>query len=304
MNRKPVDGPWGGGNHFLIGMVEECKKRGWQVTHTMERDVDIIYLHDPRPDELGVGINEAIQYKTYFPGCLIVHRVNECDARKATTGVDNLLKQTSMYTGMTIFVSEWMKQYHLKNGWHCDTNIVFYNGVKKDHFFEREKLSNGKINIVTHHWSSNYLKGFDVYNLLDEWVSSNQDYTFTYIGREQGTFKNTKVIPPLFGKALGEELGKYDVYVSASRFDPGPNHILESLACNIPTYSHVDGGGAVEFSGESHTYKDFDELKNILLSKNFSKNNLVPNDWKKIMSGLCDQLELKVGHEKSKNSLF
>jgi hypothetical protein len=32
----------------------------------------------------------------------------------------------------------------------------------------------------------------------------------------------------MFGKELGDELGKYDVYASASRFDPGPNHIIES----------------------------------------------------------------------------
>ena len=27
LNRKPVEGPWGGGNHFLVGMIEECEKR-------------------------------------------------------------------------------------------------------------------------------------------------------------------------------------------------------------------------------------------------------------------------------------
>ena len=104
LNRKPVAGPWGGGNHFLIGMIEECEKRGHTVTHQLEAGIDVIYLHDPRPDELGISINEAIQYKNHFSSTLVVHRVNECDARKGTDGVDDLLRQTSQYTGFSIIL--------------------------------------------------------------------------------------------------------------------------------------------------------------------------------------------------------
>ena len=41
------------------------------------------------------------------------------------------------------------------------------------------KINNKKVNIVTHHWSDNYLKGFDVYDKLDEFVKENNDFTFT-----------------------------------------------------------------------------------------------------------------------------
>lgn len=304
LNRAPVDGPWGGGNHFLIGFIQEAKRRGHAVTHKLEEGIDLIYLHDPRPDELGISINNAIEYKHHNPGTTIVHRVNECDARKGTTGVDNLLSETSKYTDLTIFVSNWMQKHHVEKGWNCKHQTVFLNGVNKENFFPRKKIDNGKINIVTHHWSNNELKGFDVYNWLDMWIEKNEDYTFTYIGREQGKFSNTKVVQPLFGKDLGEELGKYDVYLSASRFDPGPNHVLESLACEIPTYTHSDGGGSVEFSGKDHTYKNIDELETILLSKNFQKNKMQPRDWKECMSDLFNQLELKIGYEKNKNTLF
>ena len=299
-----MEGPWGGGNHFLKGFVEEANKRGHTITYSIENDIDAIYLHDPRPDELGISINIAINYKSYFPQTLLIHRVNECDARKGTVGVDDMLRETSKYTDFTLFVSNWMKEYHQSRSWKCDATSVFINGINKDHFFPREKMNNGKINIVTHHWSNNDLKGFDIYNELDEWVAKNPEFTFTYIGREQGGFKNTKVVPPLFGKDLGDELGKYDVYVSASRHDPGPNHILESLACEIPTYAHVEGGGAVEFSGDSHTFSSMEDLEKILLSKDYQKNSMLPEDWSDRMSILFDQLELKVGHEKNKNSLF
>lgn len=304
LNRKPVEGPWGGGNHFLKGFIEEANRRGHEIVFGVEMGIDAIYLHDQRPDELGVSINEAIQYKTYFPGTLVIHRVNECDDRKGTVGVDDMLRETSKYTDFTIFVSNWMKEYHVNKGWNCNSTTVFLNGVKKNHFFPREKINNGKTNIVTHHWSNNDLKGFDIYNEIDEWVSSNPDFTFTYIGREQGGFKNTKVIPPLFGKDLGEELGKYDVYISASRHDPGPNHVLESLACEIPTYARVDGGGSVEFAGQDHTFSSMQDLEAILLNKQYKKNTMCPEDWSDRMKLLFDQLELKIEHEKNKNSLF
>jgi glycosyltransferase involved in cell wall biosynthesis len=63
---------------------------------------------------------------------------------------------------------------------------------------------------------------------------------------------------------LGVELGKHDVYVSASRFDPGPNHVLESLACGLPTFVHADGGGCVEFAGSAQAYDDWNELRDFL----------------------------------------
>ena len=179
--------------------------------------------------------------------------------------------ECSKHVDTTIFVSNWMMSYFLKKGWHCKNNHVVYNGINTEHFSPQPKIKNGKINIVTHHWSNNRMKGFDIYEKLDDMLKSNSEYTFTYIGRELGTFSNTRVIKPLFGASLGKELGKYDVYVSASRYDPGPNHILESLACNIPTYVHKEGGGCIEFAGEEHKYEDIDELMEKIKSP--KKNN-------------------------------
>ena len=70
------------------------------------------------------------------------------------------------------------------------------------------------------------------------------------------------------------------MYVSASRYDPGPNHVLESLACRIPTYVISSGGGAVEFAGLNNSYNDFNDLKCILLKKEFKLNDYLPHNWK------------------------
>ena len=125
-----------------------------------------------------------------------------------------------------------------------------------------------------------------MYDKLDEFVGNNKDFTFTYIGRDRGSFKNTNIIAPLHGKNLYNELKKYDIYISGSRFDPGPNHILESLACNLPTYVHEEGGGCVEFAGNTHTFNSFVDLRKVLEGKIFKQNITKAYNWKESIQKL------------------
>jgi len=278
INRTPVRGPWGGGNQFVRAFHEW---HGDNVTLVSSDQLsvapDVILLAGLDNDNQGgVSAEQAIQYKMFMQGrkdIKVVVRVNENDARKGTTGVDDLLLQLSQYTDGTVFVSNWLRDYFLEKGWADKNHTVIYNGVDQEVFKRGDAIPNELNNIVAHHWSDNYMKGFDVYDKLDEWVGKNPGFTFTYIGRERGTFKNTKVVRPLHGKRLGAELGKYDVYVSASRFDPGPNHILEALACGLPTFVHKDGGGCVEFAGADHTYSTFEELVSLLTAGAWDGND-------------------------------
>ncbi len=278
MNRKYVKGPWGGGNLFVKAFVEEMTKFGHEVIHKFEDKIDVIFIQDPRYDELGISFNEALQYKRYFPNTILVQRVNECDARKNTNDIDSMLRECSQHIDHTFFVSNWMKIYHVDRGWKCQNNSVIVNGVD-DFFKPQSKINNGKINIVTHHWSNNLLKGFDIYDRIDNELSHRNDITFTYIGRDRNTFKNTKLISPLYGQDLARELGKYDVYISASRWDPGPNHVIEAIACEIPTYVHEDSGGGRDFAGDDHTFKDWDHLVDLIDKKSFSQNLFKTRSW-------------------------
>ena len=282
INRKPVEGPWGGGNLFVRAFCGFLSGKDHTVVHEFSDDVDAIFMQDPRYSDLGISVNEILAYKRWKPSTRVIHRVNECDARKNTADIDDLLRQCSEHTDTTVFVSEWMRQYHLTRGWKCQDTHVIHNGVDKEHFRPtptEDKINNGKINIVTHHWSSNRMKGFDVYEALDSFVGEHPGFTFSYVGRDLGTFQNALVIPPLHGLQLGRMLSRYDVYVSGSLFDPGPNHVLEALACEIPTYVIKSGGGAVEFAGENHSYETMSELIDILSTKNFAKNQFVPHSW-------------------------
>lgn len=258
-NVAPKNGPWGGGNLMLLAFHEYVKfHKDFQIVTSLDDSPDIIFVMNLMSTDYGCDVVDIIRYVESFPETYIVHRVNECDARKNTSHVDKMISDFGQWADLTVFVSNWMKEYHIEKGWDGSDSCVIYNGVDENHFCKNKKIKNGKINIVTHHWSDNVMKGFDVYNAIDNLVGD--DITFTYIGRERGSFKNTRVISPLYGRDLGKELGKYDLYISGSRFDPGPNHILESLSCEIPTYVHKDGGGAVEFAGVENTYSDVYEL--------------------------------------------
>lgn len=280
LNRAPVNGPWGGGNNFVKAFFEFAPSFGVTVGTKLNILYDGILMIDPRPDELGVGLAEILRYKSFQPKCKIFQRVNECDARKATTDVDAMLNAASAANDHTFFVSNWMLRYHTSKDWKCGSISVVYNGVDKTVFKPRNKLNNGKTNIVTHHWSDNPYKGEDVHRWLDQFVKANPQFTYTYIGRTQIDLPNSKIIEPLWGMALGEELSKYDVYVTGTVQDPGPNHIIEALACGIPSYAHFRGGGACEFVGNEHVYDNVPLLEEFLRSDDKKKNLWTPEDWK------------------------
>ncbi len=294
INRKPVQGPWGGGNLFVSSFCDYMSGKGHQITHQFEKDIDIIFMQDPRYSDLGISINEISDFKNQNPSVKIIHRVNECDARKGTSDIDDLLRACSTITDHTIFVSNWMRDYHQTKGWKSFKSSVIYNGVNTDHFRPVQKIKNGKVNLVTHHWSDNPMKGADVYDALDDWIGENSQYTFTYIGRYSRPLKNTRLISPLVGRDLGDELGRYDVYISGSRFDPGPNHVIESIASGLPTLVHSEGGGALEFAGEDYSFTSFDDMINLIQKIPSNGHPLIPYDWNTCMEKVLKIIEEKI----------
>jgi hypothetical protein len=271
LNRQIVQGPYGGGNLFVKAYYEFAEKTHGvklQIDQTMRINPEVILLaglanEGPR----AISADQAIMWKMYNPGCKIVLRVNENDARKGTHGMDAMLLKVSEHIDGTVFVSKWLQDYFVTRGWACPNQTVIHNGVQRTVFKPGVKFNDGKSHIVAHHWSDNVMKGHATYERIDKFVGENPDkFAFTYIGRHQCDFKHTTVVRPLHGRALGEELGKHDIYISASVFEPGPNHVLEALACELPTYVHINGGGAAEFACVDHAFLGWEQLESILNS--------------------------------------
>ena len=148
-NRKPVEGPWGGGNNFVKSAFNILPSLGYKIIEfTISELPDKIFLQSPFPDsELKFSINEAVYLKQHYPHIEIIMRVNDCDARKNTDNVDKVWIESSKFVDKTVFVSNWMKEYFINKGWKCNKNYVLYNGVYLDHFKARNKIQNGKVNI-------------------------------------------------------------------------------------------------------------------------------------------------------------
>ena len=54
-NRSPISGPWGGGNSFVINMSKYLENLGHQVVYNLVRDIDLIFMIDPRPSPIVTG---------------------------------------------------------------------------------------------------------------------------------------------------------------------------------------------------------------------------------------------------------
>jgi hypothetical protein len=102
------------------------------------------------------------------------------------------------------------------------------------------------LKVVTHHWSSNWNKGFDVYTRFDELLARPEfadRFAFTYIGRvpDRVKFDHVTVEPPLAGRALGQSLGRHHVYLTASLNEPAGMHHIEGALCGLPLLYRVSG---------------------------------------------------------------
>ena len=153
-NREEKFTPYGGGSQFITAMARKFRQNGHQVTFHLEEDVDLIFMIDPRPGGIGYSVNHIIQHKLNHPNVKILHRINECDARKNTNFMDNILIESAKHVDCVIFISQWLKDYFTQKGMNTNDCDVIYNGCDTSHFFPRKEIdSKTKTKIVTHHWS-------------------------------------------------------------------------------------------------------------------------------------------------------
>ena len=115
LGSKIFTGPWGGGNNFIKNLSKYLKNNGYQVFFDLNQDdLDFILLTDPRKESESSCFNhiDIFNYiKKVNSNAIIVHRVNECDERKNTKGVNNQIIYANNFTDYTVFISGWLKNY-------------------------------------------------------------------------------------------------------------------------------------------------------------------------------------------------
>jgi len=264
-NRRPIQGPWGGGSKVLFSLLEECRSRNHTVLFEEQlnstSDIDLLFCVDPRPNQF-VTFQNLLDYKEKY-GTKIIQRVGDLGTH-GKPELFELLKKTTPRADALIFPSDWAKNYLNQN---VEKQYVIKNAPLPEFisYKDHEKSFNGKINLVTHHWSDNVNKGFDLYQKLDDYCLNSDKFTFTYIGRKPQNVSFSHHLPPQDVGGLIDELPNHHIYVTASKLEAGANHVLEAMALNLPVLFHQDGGSINEYCGDyGFSYGDVGELIYIL----------------------------------------
>ena len=177
-----VDGPWGGGNLFVRNLTRILNQNGHEVVYNLEHnDIDGILLTDPRGRQESLSSFNHMDIERYIdlvnPNAIVVQRINECDERKGTKGINNLYLEASEIANKVVFVSEWLRSIYLEKGMDKEKTSVILAGADRK-IFNNENTNyridkSKKIKLVTHHWSDNWNKGFDIYKRIDDSINKN-----------------------------------------------------------------------------------------------------------------------------------
>jgi glycosyltransferase involved in cell wall biosynthesis len=133
VNRAVVDGPYGGGNGAVRALFQHASDQV-EFTHI---DPDVVLCMGIDPEGGHPGLEHLVELKRKGARFKLVLRVNTCDARRGHprgSNEDRRLLDASPHLDGTIFVSEWMRDYFLEQGWKCGKNTVIVNGVDQEAF--------------------------------------------------------------------------------------------------------------------------------------------------------------------------
>ena len=250
---------YGGGNISVYYLIENiCDEYSeYQVTYELEPNTDIYLIIDPFKDGRykKYGLDEIVAYKKANGGKIVI-RVNDCDKTRVVENRDRS-REYKIYQNQTdidlfIFNSCFIKKYYENRFDNFSTRHreeVIVNGCDQAIFENKTKSLKNKIRLVTHHWSNNMHKGYQLY--YDLWkhtqTSKNCDIEFTFVGKNvPDMFAEVPIAGPFVTTDLSDELNKHDIYITDSVYDSCPNHVLEAISCGLPILCSNKDGGARE----------------------------------------------------------
>ena len=273
LGMKLQPGPWGGGNQFGHSLAEYLHHKRVEVSFDLrEPDLDLIVLAEPRSN-LKISAYSDKDIVKYLlrknQRAVVVHRINECDERKGTAGVNQRLMRANAGADHTVFISSWLRDLFLSYGLKTPEYRVILNGANRAIFnaggYERWNGA-GKLRLVTHHWGGGRLKGFDIYECLDRMLSEptfSEKLEFTYIGKLPSGFRFTaaRYVPPQSGDKLATSIRSHHVYLTASQNEPAGMHHIEGSMCGLPLL-YRESGALPEYCdgfGISFTAENFEQ---------------------------------------------
>lgn len=255
INLKPRSGSWGGANQWTSQLVRFLKYNGWRVRFDLNGEADaIVMTHTGLSNATTFGWEEVDRFKKNHPRVRCLHRINDNDIRKETSEMDLLLADSNRVADHTVFVSQWLRDHHAARWFDASRPHSVITPGADPRFFHpignHPPKNGGPLRLVTHHWSDNWKKGFDVYRDVDTLIAERLrgQFELWVVGRWPSDlkWKSARTFAPASGEKLASLLRQCHGYVSASRFEPGAMHVAEGLQCGLPLLYHRDSGGTVE----------------------------------------------------------
>lgn len=255
-NMRPRRGPFGGGNQWASQLSMYLRRCGYRVVHRLDESVDVVMgTHLGLSGALEFSYEEVAKAKLRNRRLRCIQRINDNDIRKGTDAMDALLAAANRAADHTVFVSGWLRDYHGERWFDQGRpHSVIRNGADPAvfHPFGNKPWREGEpFRIVTHHWSDNPAKGFDVYEQIDALIAEGKlpGVELWIVGRwpTRIQWRAARTFEACSGHRLAGLLRECHAAVSASRFEPGAMHPVEALQCGLPLLYTPDTGGTVDW---------------------------------------------------------
>ncbi|MFZ4115589.1 MAG: hypothetical protein ACOYK6_02555 [Chthoniobacterales bacterium] len=259
INLAPRSGSWGGANQWTTQLSRWLNYHGWAVRYDLKKRPDVIVMtHTGLAAGTSFGVRDVLELRKKHSNVLCLHRINDNDLRKDSSEMDHLLAESNQVADHTVFVSRWLRDHHAARWFDASKPHSVITPGADPRFFHpignRLPHASEPLRLVTHHWSDNWKKGFDIYQKIDEWIAAQhlktdfQQYELWIVGRwpQEIQWKSVRTFAPQSGQKLASLLRQCHGYVSASRYEPGAMHVAEGLQCGLPLLYHPETGGTVE----------------------------------------------------------
>ncbi len=299
INYEPINGPYGGGNQFVINLVEFIKINFSNIiiTFNLEDDIDIYFIIDIRKGSYKkYAFNEIVNHKKHInkkSDRKIVYRINDCDLTRENKSLEKLIIDNQSNIDYWVFNSDFILEYYknfVKNNF--NNYKIIYNTANSKFFYPIDKIFNKeKIIIVTHHWSDNINKGYEIYHKLYEYSKTVTNIEFRFVGRKFNDqfVSDIKVYGPYKEMELGNCLREADLYITASIYDACPMHVLEGISCGLPILylDHIGGAKDICEMADSKIGESFIDFNDLI-----KKINIIADNYEFYKKNIKDNLKL------------
>ena len=262
--------PFGGGNQYMIYLVKEFRKMGFDVCiNSFSKQIKVLIIDYCW---FNTKYERLIENHKSKYGSKVIHRIDGLLTEYSTKErleLDKLAMRINKIADLTIVQSSYSKSQFTDNNLKLSNTKIIYNSVDPAIFFPiyKKKLNPTKtIRIVSASWSTNKNKGMDDYKWLDENVNSkvSQNIEYSFVGRLDFSPNNMNLISPKGQRKLSSIFQNSDIFIFCSKKDPCPNVLLEAIACGLPVIFKNAGGPKELVKKFGLAYENVTEVPNLI----------------------------------------